>query len=73
MRDSIGVSRCGFSLVDLPAGQITVKNDFHGELPSLAGVFPMAGYADYYLGRERRRLCSLATWQPTRSGFIYGE
>ena len=51
----LGVSRCGFSRVNVAAGQITVLNDYHGHLPSLAGVYPMQAYADHYQGRRARR------------------
>jgi len=37
--DHLGVSRCGFALVDADRNQITVVSDFHRELPSLAGVY----------------------------------
>ena len=43
----LGVSRCGFTHVDLVAGQVTVLKDYHSHLSSLAGVYPMNGYADY--------------------------
>jgi PAS domain S-box-containing protein len=43
----LSVSRCGFARVDLAAGQITVVHDYHSQLPSLAGRYPMVGYADY--------------------------
>ena len=45
----LGVSRCGFSRVDVTAGQVRVVADYHSYLPSLSGVYPLAGYADYYL------------------------
>ena len=35
--------------MDVEGGQITVTNDYHSHLPSLAGVYPITGYADYYL------------------------
>jgi PAS domain S-box-containing protein len=43
----LGVSRCGFSRVDMGAGQVTVLKDYHSHLSALAGVYPMSGYADY--------------------------
>ncbi len=42
------VSRCGFADVDLEGGRIIVTNDYHGDLPSLAGIYPAAEYADYF-------------------------
>ncbi len=41
-------SRCGFSLVDVEAGQITVINDYHGDFPSIAGVYPIAEFAEHW-------------------------
>src|SRR5205085_7903460 len=43
----LGVSRCGFSRVDVGAGQLTVVSDYHSDLPSLVGVYPLDGQADY--------------------------
>ncbi len=43
----LGVSRCGLSLVDVAGGQVTVAHDYHSDLSSLAGSYPMVGYADY--------------------------
>ncbi|MBI5545166.1 MAG: PAS domain S-box protein, partial [Deltaproteobacteria bacterium] len=44
----VGVSRCGFSTVDLEAGLVTVRADYHRDLPSIAGVFPVAEYLEHW-------------------------
>lgn len=44
-----GVSRCGFSSVDLEAGLVTVMEDYHSDLPSIAGVFPIAEFMEHWL------------------------
>jgi PAS domain S-box-containing protein len=45
----LGVSRCGFALVNLDANEIAVLNDYHGAFPSLAGIYPLHEYAEYWL------------------------
>jgi len=37
--DHLGVSRCGFALVDLQRNEISVVSDYHHDLPSLSGVY----------------------------------
>ncbi|HUR28505.1 MAG TPA: ATP-binding protein [Planctomycetota bacterium] len=42
---AFGVSRCGFSRVDVEQGQLVVEHDYHGSFPSIAGVYAIADYA----------------------------
>lgn len=43
----LNASRCGYSQVNLDAGQLIVEADYHGELGSLAGSFPISDYAHH--------------------------
>jgi PAS domain S-box-containing protein len=42
----LGVSRCGYNLVDHATRTVTVTRDYHGALPSLAGEYPFSPYLD---------------------------
>jgi len=42
------VSRCGFSRVDLDADLVTVLKDYHGDLPSIAGVYSISEYMEHW-------------------------
>jgi signal transduction histidine kinase len=44
----LGVSRCGFSRVDLDAGQVLVMKDYDSGLPSIAGSYPIADYMEHW-------------------------
>lgn len=44
-----GVSRCGYTRINLKAETVVVEHDYHeGSRVSLAGTYPLAGYADFY-------------------------
>jgi PAS domain S-box-containing protein len=47
--NEFGVSRCGFSRVDTANGTVTVLQDYHGELASLAGVYLIERYAKHWI------------------------
>lgn len=44
----LGVSRCGFSRVDLEARCVTVMKDYHGDWPSIAGAYPISSYMEHW-------------------------
>jgi hypothetical protein len=40
-------TRCGIALIDTERGIIAIADDYHGELPSLAGEYPMTTYTNH--------------------------
>jgi PAS domain S-box-containing protein len=43
-----GISRCGFALVDMEGGKLVITDDYHGDLQSVAGVYPLERHTEYW-------------------------
>ena len=43
--EHLGLSRCLFNEVDLPGDRMTIHRDYHRDLPSVAGTYPLAAFS----------------------------
>jgi len=49
----LGVPRCGWTRIDLDAGEFVIEQDAHGALPSLRGTYPIPARDDWAVANGR--------------------